>query len=109
MRQNHNFQIQDSYSRYIYRKWLVLLALLVILLISGVFSISVGSSGLSMGQILAVIFGNGTKQSHTIVWNIRMPRIVTGMVVGSALALAGCIMQNVLRNPLASSSTLGVS
>ncbi len=38
-----------------------------------------------------------------------MPRIMTAIAVGFALALAGCIMQNVLRNPLASASTLGVS
>ena len=67
MRQNHNFQIQDSYSRYIYRKWLVLLALFVLLLISGVFSISVGSSGLSMGQILAVIVIQGNVIKNNIL------------------------------------------
>lgn len=100
---------QDTYRRFIARKWLVLLGLAVLLSVSVVLSISVGSSGLSLGEILAALAGLGTRQSHAIVWNIRMPRIVTGLVVGSGLALAGCIMQNVLRNPLASASTLGVS
>lgn len=98
-----------SYSQYIFRKWLVLLGLLLILCAAAVFSISVGSSGLSIPQVLAALVGRGSGQTGTIVWNIRMPRVVTGMVVGAALALAGCVMQNVLRNPLASSSTLGVS
>lgn len=51
----------------------------------------------------------GTKQMETIIWNVRMPRTATAIAVGAALALTGCVMQNVLRNPLASASTLGVS
>ena len=109
MQKQNDSDIKYSYQRYVYRKWLVLAALLVILGVSVVVSISVGSSGLSVKEILSALLGSGTKQTNAIVWNIRMPRIVTGIVVGAALSLAGCIMQNVLRNPLASSSTLGVS
>jgi len=60
-------------------------------------------------EILRVIFGGGEVASRTIILNVRMPRIATAIVVGAALAMAGCIMQNVLRNPLASASTLGIS
>ena len=67
---------QDTYRRFIARKWLVLLGLAVLLSVSVVLSISVGSSGLSLGEILAALAGLGTRQSHAIVWNIRMPRIV---------------------------------
>ena len=108
MEQNQ-IALKNSYRRYIRRKWLVLSGLLVILLACVVVSISVGSSGLTIPEILTALLGKGTQQTRAIVWNIRMPRIVTGIVVGAALALAGCVMQNVLRNPLASSSTLGVS
>ncbi len=109
MRKRDNLEIKNSYRQFLYRKWLVLLILLAILFTSVIVSISVGSSGLSIRDILLALSGRGTRQTHAIVWNIRMPRITTGIVVGAALALAGCIMQNVLRNPLASSSTLGVS
>lgn len=108
MNQNQ-ITLKNSYRLYIRRKWLVLFILLLILLACVVTSISVGSSGLTISEIVTALIGKGTKQTNAIVWNIRMPRIVTGIMVGSALALAGCIMQNVLRNPLASSSTLGVS
>ena len=101
--------LKNSYRFYIRRKWLALFALSIILFVCVVASISVGSSGLTVAEIVTALIGKGTAQTNTIVWNIRMPRIVTGIMVGSALALAGCIMQNVLRNPLASSSTLGVS
>jgi len=48
-------------------------------------------------------------RSNTVVWNLRLPRVVTAVAGGIGLAAVGCVMQNVLRNPLASSSTLGVS
>jgi len=47
--------------------------------------------------------------SESIVFNIRLPRIATAIVAGILLAMAGSVMQSVLRNPLASSSTLGIS
>ena len=101
--------LKNSYRRYIRRKWLVLFVLVAILCTCVVVSISVGSSGLTISEIVTALLGKGTAQTSAIIWNIRMPRIVTGIMVGIALALAGCIMQNVLRNPLASASTLGVS
>lgn len=101
--------MKTSYMHYIRRKWLVLLLLAIILCVCVVISISIGSSGLAISEILGALLGKGSRQARAIVWSIRMPRIVTGIVVGAALALAGCVMQNVLRNPLASSSTLGVS
>ena len=102
-------EIAGSYRRYVWRKWLIMFILLAVVLLIAVISMSVGSSGLSVGQVIKTLFGGGTKQSSAIVWNVRMPRIMTAIAVGFALALAGCIMQNVLRNPLASASTLGVS
>jgi len=98
----------NSYRRYIKRKWLALVCLAFVLFAFILLSISVGSAGLSLPEILQALFGGGEAISRTIVWNVRMPRIAAGVGVGFALALAGCIMQNVLRNPLASASTLGV-
>jgi iron complex transport system permease protein len=58
---------------------------------------------------MKALLGSGSARSKTIIWNLRLPRIAAGIGVGAALAMAGCIMQNVLRNPLASASTLGVT
>lgn len=102
-------EIRYSYQLYIKRKWLVLLCLIVILFITVIVSISVGSSGLTLGKIIGSIFGGGDSSTRSIIWNIRMPRILTSVAIGTSLAMAGCIMQCVLRNPLASASTLGVS
>ena len=44
-----------------------------------------------------------------IIWNIRIPRVLMGFMVGAALASSGAVTQSLLRNPLASPYTLGVS
>ena len=87
----------------------MLAVLAVLLAASCIASACAGSSGISPLEILRALFGGGTEQSRTILWNVRMPRIATGVGVGFALAMTGCVMQSVLRNPLASASTLGVS
>lgn len=102
-------QISPQYQEYIKRKWMILLLFVVILLFAGLASLMAGSSGLNIKEILLALIGQGTKRTSTIIWNVRMPRIATAIVVGIALSLCGCVMQNVLRNPLASASTLGVS
>lgn len=98
-----------SYNKYIKRKWAILLGMAALLCLSAVASLSAGSASLSIGDILRTLFGGGSRQENAIIWNVRMPRVATATVVGMALALSGCVMQNVLRNPLASASTLGVS
>ncbi|MCL2437211.1 MAG: iron ABC transporter permease, partial [Clostridiales bacterium] len=72
-------------------------------------SLSVGAARLPLVEILRVLTGGGEDASRIILFNVRIPRIATAVSVGFALAMAGCIMQNVLRNPLASASTLGIS
>ena len=98
-----------AYQQYIRRKWMVLAIMIILTAAAGLASLMAGSAGLSLKEVVLAIFKQGTKQTNTIVWNVRMPRIAAALVVGSALAMCGCIMQNVLRNPLASASTLGVS
>ncbi len=105
----HNPSPMGEYRRYLGRKILLLAALALVLVGAVLASILAGSSGLTLGQVLAALVGRGTTQTSTIVWNVRMPRIAAAVVVGCGLAVAGCVMQSVLHNPLASASTLGVS
>lgn len=72
-------------------------------------SLTTGSSALTAGDLLEALLGRGTDQTRAILFRVRLPRTAAAAVVGAALALSGCVMQCVLRNPLASASTLGVS
>ena len=48
-------------------------------------------------------------EARLIIWNVRLPRVLCGGLVGICLSLAGCILQGVMRNHLASPSTIGVT
>ena len=98
-----------EYTRYIKGKWLALFALGAIMLGTSLLSLSVGAASLPLSEILEVLTGGGADTSRTILFHVRIPRILTAVSVGIALAMAGCVMQSVLRNPLASASTLGIS
>ena len=50
-----------------------------------------------------------TELADTIVWNIRLPRALFGIVAGASLAVGGCNLQGILKNPLASDYTLGIA
>lgn len=60
-------------------------------------------------QTLQGIFKTGEEKYSLIIWNIRMPRVLAAILAGGGLAISGLIMQSILKNPMASPSTLGVS
>ena len=59
--------------------------------------------------LMALINMDDDNIAHHIVWDIRVPRLLTGILVGASLATAGAIMQALTQNPLASPSVLGVN
>ncbi|HCC68801.1 MAG TPA: iron ABC transporter permease [Nitrospiraceae bacterium] len=74
-----------------------------------VISILVGAVDLSISDIVRIIFGDISGVNYHIVYNIRLPRIIVGIMVGINLALAGAILQGVLKNPLADPGIIGIS
>lgn len=99
----------DAYARYIKHKRLVIAVLAAVVLAVAVFSMTMGSLQIPAIDVVRAIFGQGDARAVAAVQNIRLPRVATAIVAGVALALAGCAYQSVLRNPLASASTLGIS
>ena len=97
------------YGDYIRRKRLTLLLSVLLMLITAIYAVGVGSIRLSFPELIMTLIGKGESLSQTAIINIRLPRVAAAILVGAALASAGAVMQCVLRNPLASASTLGVS
>ena len=80
------------------------------LLVTVLLSLRAGSYETPIAELIKGLFGlSDDKKINLVVQNNRLPRILTAILAGGGLGLAGCILQAVLRNPLASSSTLGVS
>ncbi|MCG8347095.1 MAG: iron ABC transporter permease, partial [Chloroflexales bacterium] len=89
---------------------LVLAAVLVTALIGlGITTILLGNPRLSFAQLLELLSGNSTERIQLVVYQLRVPRFVLAAMAGASLALAGTILQDTMRNPLAGPELLGVS
>lgn len=71
--------------------------------------VATGPFPLSLARIADVLAGGGDAQAATVLWNIRLPRVLAAALVGAALAAAGTAYQTAFRNPLVSPDILGVS
>ena len=92
------------------RKPLIILILLFILsLCSFMFALSVGSLSVSFSDVLLTLQGNGSAIDNSVIFELRLPRAYVAFITGGLLALAGLLMQVLLRNPLADPYILGVS
>ena len=99
------------YHRITYRKLLILLAMSVALVLSVLWDVSYGPSGLTIDGVLRTIFFRDQAEAmhQVIVWDIRLPMALMAALVGVSLSIAGAEMQTILNNPLASPFTLGIS
>ena len=89
---------------------LAVVVFLALLLVGAMLlSLRFGSLKLSFGEILETLFQRRDGIDYQIVFNIRLPRVLLGAMVGASLAVAGTILQGVMRNPLASPGIIGVS
>ena len=101
--------ITDGYLKYARRKILFLVSMLVILVALIIFTLGLGDTGLSYSQIIQHIFNKGDTWNDDVIWDLRLPRIAAALLAGCALGISGAVMQSILRNPLASPFTLGLS
>lgn len=107
---NHLHTISAGYHSRIRKRLLILSALLFLLLLAVLLSLQIGSYQLQPILILQSLFGICDEPlTNHLIWKIRLPRTIAALLAGAALALAGNIMQTLLKNPLAAPSTLGVS
>ncbi|GAA2228494.1 iron ABC transporter permease [Herbiconiux moechotypicola] len=88
---------------------IVTLACLVAAVLVGLIGIVVGSSSLTIPDVVVTLFGGGTGSQELVVFELRMPRVLGGLLVGAALGLAGALTQTFARNPLATPDILGVT
>lgn len=83
----------------------------IIVLLSSLFiSLLLGSAAIDAGQLWRVLTFDNTVPglNDTIIWQIRLPRLLCAMLVGAGLAICGAILQNVSRNPLADPYLFGL-
>ena len=91
--------------------WFIWIAMLILGgALVALLSLSVGATKIMPGQLASFLFNPDTASAHyNILLNIRLPRILLGFAVGSALSIAGVMLQGMFRNPLVEPYTLGIS
>lgn len=91
------------------RHRLLLPGLVLLLLLAAGLSVAIGPVVLAPSRFLAALLGHGDRVAHAIVIDLRLPRMLVGILVGAMLGLSGAVLQGYLRNPLAEPSVLGAS
>ena len=101
--------VSEQYNVAKAKKIAIILILLALVFLFFVVSVFVGSGTLSFKEVFLAIFNKGSETARLIVRRIRFPRVIAALVAGGGLAVSGLVIQTVLKNPLASPTTLGVS
>ncbi|NNU59489.1 FecCD family ABC transporter permease [Ochrobactrum soli] len=95
------------------RARIVLVVLAVVLCLTALFSLTAGASDASLLTLLRGFAGGEGAETfqrdHLIIMEIRLPRIILGMLIGAGLAVSGAVMQGLFRNPLADPGLVGVA
>jgi len=85
------------------------IGLTIALLVTIVLALSQGSIRLSAAELGQALLRQGDATQQTIIWDLRIPRIIAGLLVGASLGMSGAMLQGMLRNSLADSFVLGIS
>lgn len=103
--------IAVGYRKQFTKRVLLLFALMLATIVSFCFDIAIGPSTMDFSQVIKTIFNKESADLATqvIVWEVRMPYSIMALLVGAALSIAGCEMQTIMNNAMASPFTLGVS
>lgn len=104
-----NTETAENYVKFSRKKNLFLIGLALLLIIISLFTVTLGSTDLSFGDIIHYIFNPDGSWESTVVWDLRLKNIFAAILAGAGLGIAGAVMQGILRNPLASPYTLGIS
>lgn len=87
---------------------LICAALLAVMMLLAVLLLGTGTIPLSASQVLAALSGGGDNATaNQIVMRVRLPRLLTGALVGASLGMAGAMFQSIARNPLGSPDVIG--
>jgi iron complex transport system permease protein len=110
-------ELAQMYSTFTFKKVLFIIASVIVLGSLIILATSMGASNLSVNDVFNAIvakilpFSGVESNIHDeiIIWNLRLPRIIMAVIAGAGLAVSGAVMQGVMRNPLVSPFTIGVS
>lgn len=103
-------EISRRYREHTGRKISYILGGITLLMVITILSISTGSVDIPPSVVVMTLAGNSVSSTwDSIIWNVRLPQVLTAIIAGAGLAVTGVVMQSILRNPLGSPFALGIS
>lgn len=90
-------------------RMVILVCFLIAALSAAITSLIKGAINIPVAEVIQAALGKGNGVNAQVIWNIRLPRTLVGGLVGMNLAIAGAILQSVMRNPLADPHIIGIS
>jgi iron complex transport system permease protein len=105
----------SNYQKYIAKKLLFIIICVIGVIITIGYAATIGSANLTALQVYETIYNHFFNKANIditqdwVVFTVRLPRIMTGMVAGASLGIAGAAMQSMMKNPLADPYTTGIS
>jgi len=101
--------ITSAYLEHIHRKLLLLFLFLGAIFLVAVFAVARGAYDIPLKKVFLALTGNADATIGVVITHIRLPRVISAIVCGWGLSLSGLSIQSLLKNPLGSPSTLGIS
>ena len=101
--------ITEAYIEQTRKKISLLIALVVLVCITALYALTQGDYVLPVKDVFSALIGNADGAARVVVADIRLPRVAASIVSGWGLSLSGLWIQSLLKNPLGSPSTLGIS
>ncbi|MDR3198171.1 MAG: iron ABC transporter permease [Planctomycetaceae bacterium] len=104
------YSVTGEYRQYLRQKYVLLGGMLLLLPVAFFLSITAGPVHIGSAEIIRILLGGEAPDTHVrIIYHFRLPQSVAAVLAGAGLAISGASMQAVLRNPLCSPFTLGIS
>ncbi|WP_375140506.1 FecCD family ABC transporter permease [Cohnella herbarum] len=92
------------------RNWTIVIVTFLLAIVAAIVAMGLGSVTLSIQDILATVFSTSSKAvNDTIIWDIRLPRVLLALIIGANIAISGALLQAVMGNPLADPGLTGVT
>ena len=88
---------------------IAVLVCIVLLLLTVIISLMVGSYQMTPGEVIGTFLGNGDSMQRFTIYELRLPRVVLAVIVASALGVSGGVLQAVTRNPLSEPGMIGIN
>ena len=84
--------------------------MICVLIVLFLWNLATGSVSIPFSKIISIIFGDDSDLTrYRVIWNIRLPRLLSAVILGGALAVSGFLLQTFFGNPIAGPYVLGIS